>query len=332
VGWPQPVAGNQALRLGIAVVAYGAFVLGTRAYGVVVLSGSPRASASALVSLAVCLPIMVWLGAVASERVFGPRESFGLSVLGLVVAGSLPAAGAQWIGTIGVVAGLALGGLSLPWALIPYAVLAAAPAPLAVALGAPAWVLYFGLSFPFVSLPIAMGLRLVRGLRQLQQARLELAKHAVVTERVRVDSQIQEAIGSGLETIAAQARAAIGRLGDPEQAGRDVEAMIQCARQSTAEARRTVGRYRSTSPLSELQAAVDLLAAAGLQVDLRLPPEPLPPSLDPAARRRLLRLVSDLFTESAPLPATLVLTGAGCQVTVELRGQEPAQLVEGADE
>jgi two-component system sensor histidine kinase DesK len=294
------------------VVGYSVIVAATRLYSVVT---SPLATPRIIIALAAfaCwLPLDIWLVYAATCGPLRRTQTVGLAALAVVVFGALPDAGVSWVGFVGILAGLAVAGLRAPWSLALYLALAATPAPLAIALGQPDWALYFSLSFPFVSLPVATGIWLVRAAGQLQAARVELAEQAVVRERTRADDELRGGVGAGLQKVADHAGTALRQLDDWAVATRELDVVVEVARTTFADAKRIVGRYREVSLRTELDTAVTLLAAAGVDARLELESGLAPESIDDGVRQSLRDAIGEILSGMEPPTAVTITAADGC--------------------
>lgn len=101
---------------------------------------------------------------------------------------------------------------------------------------------------------------------------------------------------------------------------------LQEARLALAEARRTIRGYQQLSLRAELDGAVALLAAAGIQTRLVLPGGDLPESVDAAPRAALRAAVARLLHDGAARDCSIVVTRQDGRVRLELRADrtEPA--------
>lgn len=320
---------SRPIRLAAAAAAgWGAYVFGVRTYAVATSPGSVQGTIAALAAFACGVPLVIWLVAVATERPLTGHERGGLVMLGAVVAAPIPFAGVQWVGTIGVLAGLVLAGLRLPWSAVGYGLLAPISSLLALmAFHQHSWSLYFAASMAFVSLPLATGIWLIRAARQLLAARLELAAQALVRERLRVDDELRTSVGAGLRHVAALADSAARGAGDPSRAERDLDSLIDVARGTLAEARQTVRRYGEVSARAELETAAMLLSAAGIEVRVAALPGELPNGLDADARHMLQQAVAELLSRRNERPTTIAVVPANGRLRIEIqqRGEPSAQ-------
>jgi len=275
----------------------------------------------ALALTLVCLPVQVWLVWSAAGGAWGRRQRWVLGAMAALVLAMVPVAGVDGLGTIYVLAGLMLVVMPLRWSLPVFMALVVTPIPVALQAGQPQWASYFTLGVLLGGVPLAVVVWLVRAARQLQAARLTLAQQAVVRERLRIDGELRQTVGAALESIAAQGdRAAALAAGDPSAAARQLDGLAGTARRTLAEARRMVSHYQQATLRGEVEAAVSLLAAAGIKTRLVIPPGDLPDHLDQAARASLRRdLVGFLDRESDRSVVTITVAHHTHGVQVELR-------------
>jgi two-component system sensor histidine kinase DesK len=101
--------------------------------------------------------------------------------------------------------------------------------------------------------------------RELRVAREEIARLAVMTERLRIARDLHDLLGHNLSLIALKSELA-GRLLDvsPERAAVEIGDVEQVARTTLQEVREAVGNYRQPTLSSELHGAEEILAAAGI--------------------------------------------------------------------
>jgi hypothetical protein len=259
---------SRGLTLGtIGVLATSVLWVGT---GVMrIASTQPRDSLLALVATAVFLPPHLrhaW--SVAHGR--RPRGALlSLGFMAVVIVAVLPVIGAQWLSALYPLAGSALLVLRPPWSLAAFGALAAAVPVLAYAFGQPSWAFYFGLGVFLYGFLYATPVWLVAAIRELRAAQGALAEEAVARERLRLDTQLRQTLGTALDTIATIGDRAVPAIGPaPDQAEDDLRGAVRAARGALAEARRMVAGFRHPRLRTELDTAVALLRSAG--VDARL--------------------------------------------------------------
>lgn len=101
--------------------------------------------------------------------------------------------------------------------------------------------------------------------RELHQAREEIARLAVMNERLRIARDLHDLLGHSLSLIALKSELA-GRLLTmaPERAATEVGDIEQVARTTLQEVRQAITNYRQPTLASEIQGAQEILAAAGI--------------------------------------------------------------------
>ncbi len=274
----------------------------------------------ALAAMACYLPLQVWLVLSAARDAWGRAQGWALVAIAAVMIGMLPVIGAPWVGTLYMLAALVLVAVRRPWSFLLYGVLVAAPTPLTFAFGQPQWALYFTTGMLMFPVPLAVGIWSIRGARQLQAARLALAEEAVVRERLRIDGEMRETLGAGLEEIATCGERA-GELvtSDPPASAQELRGLVGGARRTLAEARRMVTRYREVSLRTELETAATLLSAAGIDARLDLPVGDLPDTIDEGERAALRREIARLLGEAARASVSITVTRQEGRVRLEVR-------------
>lgn len=124
---------------------------------------------------------------------------------------------------------------------------------------------------PLVLLVRGLGLdmigfiRLSDALRELHHARKELAQQAVTEERLRMARDLHDLLGHTLSLITLKSELA-GRLleKDPRTATQEIREVERVARQALREVRQAVNAYRQQTLRGELEAARQILEAAGI--------------------------------------------------------------------
>jgi two-component system, NarL family, sensor histidine kinase DesK len=277
----------------------------------------PGRTVPAVAGFACFFPILVWLlfSAIGDRR--GRSQLYGLAAMWVVVAAMVPVVGAGWLGMFLAPAALLLIYVRLPWSFLLLALVVVVPTPVGIVFGHADWGVYFSFDVVRGALPMTVGLWLVRVARQLQAARQTLAEEAVVRERVRIDGDLREAVGSALEGMSLRAGRAAGAVDEPEAAERDLAELADASRRTLADTRRTVRRYREVSLQAELESAVSLLAAAGIQANVELPPEGLPDRVDEEQRSALRWGVTRLLGDR-PAPTHVLITVARKPAGLEL--------------
>jgi len=123
--------------------------------------------------------------------------------------------------------------------------------------------------------------RLSGAIRELHAAREELARLAVVEERLRLARDLHDLLGHSLSLVTLKSELA-GRLveKEPARAAQEIHEVELAARRTLREVREAVAGYRQPRLLSELDGARQLLQAAGIECSVEQAVGELPPSTD----------------------------------------------------
>jgi two-component system sensor histidine kinase DesK len=118
--------------------------------------------------------------------------------------------------------------------------------------------------------------RLFTTIRQLRQARHDLAETAVAAERLRFSRDLHDLLGHSLSLIVVKAEV-VRRLAerDPAAAAREAADIEKVGRQALVEVREAVTGYRQRPLSEELDGARDALSGAGIEPTVRLSAGPL---------------------------------------------------------
>ena len=209
-----------------------------------------------------------------ARRPWGWQVTLGLQVL--LTYAMVPVTGWHPLAACGFLAGSALLLLPAPWGRIAFAAVIASvpvfltvtsshlgPTPLASA-GAE---IYLTLLFVVLGLLVYGLTRLAWLAVQLEDLRAELARKAVLGERLRVARDTHDLLGLGLAAIAMKADL-IGRLIDrgDARAGTETAELARICATARADMRLVTGEARDLPLDAELAAARDVLTSAGIDV------------------------------------------------------------------
>jgi signal transduction histidine kinase len=317
-----PSRSPELIRLGaVAAVFYSLLIPAVVLYLMVVQPIDPGRLQYALPATACLVPLQVWLVASAARARIERRHLLGLAVIAAIIFGVLPMVGVGWLGMLVVPGALVLVYLRPPLSVVLFAILALAPVPLAIVLGHPNWAGYFGLAQLSNALPLAVALWLLKVAGQLQEARQMLADDAVLRERLRIDDVLRRTVGAALEAITLKGEgAARVAARDPAAVEPDLRELSAVSRRTLTEARRLVTQFRGVSLAFELETAVTLLSAAGIDARIELPPTPLSSVFDERIRAELRRDVAALLAgRGAGTAVTIAVVSDGARLRLETR-------------
>jgi signal transduction histidine kinase len=237
----------------------------------------------------------------------------------LVAVYSVAAYGRRWVSLAGLV--VAELGLAAVW-LTP-AMLDRSTFLLYMGIIAVAWVLGH-----FVGDRQVYAAQLEERTAELERAREELARRAVVEERLRLARELHDVVAHAMSVIAVQsgvgAHVAASR---PEEVGKALAAIEATSRAALTELRRLLGVLRQDSEpqasltpvpgLANLDSLLAEVGKAGLAVRVRVEgtPLPLPAGVDLSAYRIVQEALTNVVKHAGP---------AHAQVTIRYRDQEVA--------
>jgi two-component system, NarL family, sensor histidine kinase DesK len=154
---------------------------------------------------------------------------------------------------------------------------------------------------------------------QLDCARDELARAAVNQERLRFARDLHDLLGRSLSTIALKSELA-GRLAPcaPARAAAEIADVERTARDALLQVRAAVAGYRRPSLVSELVAARELLAAAGIDARIDSLPTTLPPIVDGLLGWAVREGVTNVVRHSRARSCTIRLATHAGRATAEI--------------
>src|SRR5262245_40320380 len=154
---------------------------------------------------------------------------------------------------------------------------------------------------------------------QLRRAREELARAAVNEERLRFARDLHDLLGHTLSTIVLKSELA-GRLVPraPDRAATEIADVERTARDALQQVRAAVAGYRRPSLVSELAAARELLAAAGIDAHISPSPAALPLAADGLLGWAVREGVTNVVRHSRARSCTIHLTSHAGRATVEI--------------
>lgn len=277
-------------------------------------------AASAAIALACILPVLVWLTVSATHRPGRTIELAALFGLLAVVFAMMPVVGPGWVGMLYVPSALVLVLMPAPWSLALFVAIVAAEFPLTIALGLPTYRTYFVVGTLTFGVLLAAGILAIRTARRLLEARQKLTELAVVRERARLDTELRDKLESRLASIASGADHAVQMSSATEdEAISQVRAVVAIARETLAEARRMVTRFRDASIRAELETTITLLTAAGISTRLNLPADWQSRDFDEDQRAELRVAVAELLRADGRHEFEVALAPRGNRLRIEVR-------------
>jgi signal transduction histidine kinase len=265
--------------------------------------------------LAVCVA-----SGLAFAALFMPPFFLGPALL--VAVYSVAAYGSRWVSLAGLV--VAELGLAAVW-LTP-AMLDRSTFLLYMGIIAVAWVLGH-----FVGDRQVYAAQLEERTAELERAREELARRAVVEERLRLARELHDVVAHAMSVIAVQsgvgAHVAASR---PEEVGKALSAIEATSRAALTELRRLLGVLRQDSDpqasltpvpgLANLDSLLTEVGKAGLAVRVRVKGTPLqlPAGVDLSAYRIVQEALTNVVKHAGPAHAQVTIGYRDQDVTVEI--------------
>ena len=255
----------------------------------------------------------------------GPRVPDRSSLVGLIVltAITIPivvAFGGQWVG--GVIYLSVAAGSVLPPRQAVYAVMALAVAEVLLVWHAGIGVLA---NWDLYLLTAGLGLMMIFWRRlalliiELHAAREEVARLAVSDERLRIARDLHDVLGHSLSVITLKAQVARRTMAaDPSGAREAIADVEKVSRDSLRELREMVTGYREQSLVGELRGAAEVLAAAGIELEVQQTAEHIPKATDGALAWAVREGVSNVLRHSHATRCRITISEATDGVRFEM--------------
>jgi signal transduction histidine kinase len=177
----------------------------------------------------------------------------------------------------------------------------------------------------------AYAARLEERTTELEQAREELARRAVVEERLRLARELHDVVAHAMSVIAVQSGVGAHVANtQPEEAAKALAAIETTSRAALTELRRLLGVLRQDSEpqgdlapvpgLADLDALLTEVAKAGLGVRLQVEgtPSPLPAGIDLSAYRIVQEALTNVVKHAGPARAQVAIRYRDHEVMVEV--------------
>ncbi len=184
-----------------------------------------------------------------------------------------------------------------------------------------------------LGLDLLGGARLFRVIGELQAARRDLARLAVMEERLRMARDLHDLLGQTLSMIALKSELARRVLPqDPERAAQELTEVETAARQTLRDVREAVVGYRQPTLQSELDGAEQLLDAAGIDLQVEQIVERLPPAIEATLAWVVREGVTNVVRHSRASRCCIQVTQASEQVRIEVTNDARKLGVEALEE
>lgn len=259
----------------------------------------------------------------------GERPPFGLwtlAAMAVIIGGVSPLAGPSWLPMFHALVVSTLIVLPPRYAAPIVTALVAIQAPLAIALHSdqPAAASYYVLTVAWRSAAVFVPIKLLGAIHELNAARGRLARDALIRERVDIDVELRRTVGTALGSIADRGQRAAGMLDeDVASVPSQLQSLVDSARATIADTRALLNGYHRPSLHAELQTAITLLLAAGVDAQLSLSAD-LPEVSNGEFRTALQATTALLLRDERGGPFVLVVSRVGSAARLDLQGGRSA--------
>ncbi|GAA2008417.1 sensor histidine kinase [Catenulispora subtropica] len=225
-----------------------------------------------------------------------------------------------WGGLAGPLAGAILLLLPRPTAWFPFLAVVASMGPVATMKYHTAdWISYYIISTMVLGLVVFGLTRLSELVRELAAARSELARMAVVAERLRFARDLHDLLGYSLSSITLKSELAYRLVpGQPDRARKELTEILQASRQALADVREVASSYREMSLTSEASSAQAMLETAEIDAKVDIDVGPLPPDLDTVLATTLREGVTNILRHSKVQHCSIRATQTPTSIRLEV--------------
>jgi two-component system sensor histidine kinase DesK len=144
----------------------------------------------------------------------------------------------------------------------------------------------------------------------LDRARHELAQAAVRRERTRVARDLHDVLGFSLSAVALKGELAERLLeADPDRAKTELASLVALVERALAELESIVGDRVKLRLAAELDAACEVLTAAGIEAVARVETGPLPAEVDTAVATALRETITNVLRHSQARTCEMTISG-----------------------
>lgn len=155
--------------------------------------------------------------------------------------------------------------------------------------------------------------------REIERNRTELARLAVLEERLRFSRDLHDLVSHSLSVISLRSEVAT-RLAERDlpRAGAEMGAVVEISRQAISDVRSLVRGYREQSLASELDGVVSVLEAAGVHVEVTAARTDLPQHLQDTFRWVVREAATNILRHSSATNCTVEVSSTSGGVAVEV--------------
>lgn len=178
-------------------------------------------------------------------------------------------------------------------------------------------VAYMGISTAMTGLVVYGLTRLTDLVREVHEARAEMARMAVTQERLRFARDLHDLLGYSLSAISLKCEL-IARLvvNNPDRAREEIASVLVVSRQALVDVRMVANGYRDMSLASEAESVVSVMAAADVRAEVDIDCGRLHPLVDTVLATALREGVTNILRHSKVQSCAIRATVDG--ETVEL--------------
>ncbi|MER7500949.1 histidine kinase [Nonomuraea pusilla] len=243
---------------------------------------------------AACLALIVFM----QLRSVSGRHMRSLALMAVLTYVPILFFGGVWLGVAGFLAGPVL--LAFPQAVAwPLAgLVTGSVAVVAVVLGTPpGTAVNLTVSTVVTGLVMYGLLRLAQLAKELQEAQQELARAAVVEERLRAARDLHDLLGHSMAAILLKCE--LARRLPQERARAEIEDVLAMVERAEIDMRSVSGERHEMSLTAEAESARSVLAAAGIEVRVELGHDPVPAEAETVLSAVLREAVTNVLRHSA---------------------------------
>lgn len=166
----------------------------------------------------------------------------------------------------------------------------------------------------------------IRAKVELRRARADLARLAVIEERLRISRDLHDILGQRLSAVSLKAEVA-SRLAhrNPDAASREMGEVADVARAALSDVRETVSGYRSVALASEIETARALLTAAKVQFTASI--QPLPAAIDECAGWMVRETVTNVIRHARAANCVVRVISAPGSAMIEVSDDGGVELM-----